>query len=407
MKRLRAIGFWTHLVAGAVAGVVILVLSLTGAALAFKPQLLRAVDTAGFEIDAAGRTALDAPALLQTLNAERPGVAVRSLTLPRDPASPVAAQVGAGTIYLDPYTGSVIGESSVAAARLFRTLEDWHRWLAMSGDTRQTGRAVTGVANLAFLFLAASGFYLWWPRAWTLRHLKPIVLFRWVSTGRARDFNWHNVAGFWSVPMVAVMTATGAFMSYPSLNVGLQRLMGGSAVESGATGRRPGPGGAGPEGRQGEAGRGGARAGVASTPVAVDNAIVASALAAARERQPEWTALTLELPRVAGAPVSVMVADGASSSPVARSVLTMDAGTGQVVRWQTPATASLAQRVRSWIRCAHTGEQWGVVGQSFAAIGCLGGALLVWTGLSLALRRLANALRRARVTREVHVPARA
>ena len=212
MKQLRAFFFWAHLVAGSAAGVIILILSLSGAALAFKPQILRTIDTAGFDIAANGRQPLAASALATAVRDARRGESVRALTLQRDAESPASAQVGASTIYLDPYTGAVLGEASVRAQQLFRTIENWHRWLAMSGDGRETGRAVTGVANVALLFLALSGIYLWWPRGWTLRHLRPIVWFKRASTGRARDFNWHNVVGLWMAPMMVVMTATGAAM---------------------------------------------------------------------------------------------------------------------------------------------------------------------------------------------------
>ncbi|MEQ1729030.1 MAG: PepSY-associated TM helix domain-containing protein, partial [Vicinamibacterales bacterium] len=238
MKQLRAIFFWAHLVAGSVAGLIILVLSLSGAALAFKPQILRAVDTAAFDITADGRKPLAASALAASVRDARPGESVRALTLQRDAALPASAQIGVSTLYLDPYTGAVLGESSVRAQQLFRTIENWHRWLAMSGEGRETGRAVTGVANVALLFLALSGVYLWWPRGWTLRHLRPIVWFKRASTGRARDFNWHNVVGLWMAPMMVVMTATGAVMSYPALNGVLQAATGGAAP---AEGGRPGP----------------------------------------------------------------------------------------------------------------------------------------------------------------------
>ena len=76
-------------------------------------------------------------------------------------------------------------------------MTNWHRYLAMSGESRATGRSITGISNAAFLVLALSGLYIWWPRQLTRRALTPIVWFRRTSTGRARDFNWHNTIGFW------------------------------------------------------------------------------------------------------------------------------------------------------------------------------------------------------------------
>jgi hypothetical protein len=42
----------------------------------------------------------------------------------------------------------------------------------------------------------------------------------------------------------------------------------------------------------------------------------------------------------------------------------------------------------TFIRYGHTGEAWGVAGQTVAGLSSLGGAVLVWTGVSLSLRRL-------------------
>ena len=56
-----------------------------------------------------------------------------------------------------------------------------------------------------------------------------------------------------------------------------------------------------------------------------------------------------------------------------------------------------------WLRWLHTGEALGVVGQTIAGLASLGAAVLVWTGLSLALRRArAYAATRRRV--EVEIP---
>jgi hypothetical protein len=47
------------------------------------------------------------------------------------------------------------------------------------------------------------------------------------------------------------------------------------------------------------------------------------------------------------------------------------------------------------MRFVHTGEYYGMIGQTVAGIVSLGGAVLVWTGIALALRRF-NAWKRRR-----------
>ena len=44
--------------------------------------------------------------------------------------------------------------------------------------------------------------------------------------------------------------------------------------------------------------------------------------------------------------------------------------------------------MRGWLRFAHMGELGGVTGQTLACVASVGGMFLVWTGLSLAWRRL-------------------
>ena len=45
---------------------------------------------------------------------------------------------------LDPYTGKVLGEGSARARAFFRSVTDWHRWVAAEGASRPTGRPGTG-----------------------------------------------------------------------------------------------------------------------------------------------------------------------------------------------------------------------------------------------------------------------
>lgn len=47
-----------------------------------------------------------------------------------------------------------------------------------------------------------------------------------------------------------------------------------------------------------------------------------------------------------------------------------------------------------WLRFIHTGEAFGVAGQTVAGLASLGGVMLSWTGVALALRRFAAWRRR-------------
>jgi uncharacterized iron-regulated membrane protein len=82
----------------------------------------------------------------------------------------------------------------------------------------------------------------------------------------------------------------------------------------------------------------------------------------------------------------------------ARSTLTVNGVTGAETSWEPYAQASRGQKLRGWMRFAHTGELGGRLGELAAGLASAGGAFLVWTGISLraaAIRRLVRRRRSA------------
>ena len=374
MKTLRSLIFWLHLAAGTGAGLVILVMSATGVVLAFKPQILNRIEHGVRFVAPQDGARVPPSQLLAAARVRRPDAAPASLALDRDPSASAAVSFGRdATVYVNPYTGNVLGEGSAGAQQFFRSVENWHRWLAVDGDNRATARALTGAANVIFLGLAVSGLFLWWPHTWLPQHMKAILVFRRASTGRARDFNWHNVIGFWCAPVIIILAATGAVMSYPWANRLLYQLAG---TPLAAPAQR-----AGPQGERAGAGRGAGPRG--ALPDNLDQL-----WARAEQQLPGWRTITMRLPDRRDAPVSFTMTDTESWNAFARSQLTLDASTGDVTRWEPYDGTSRGQKWRGWVRFGHTGELGGLAGQTLAGAASLGGVVLVWTGLALALRRL-------------------
>jgi len=104
------------------------------------------------------------------------------------------------------------------------------------------------------------------------------------------------------------------------------------------------------------------------------------------------------------APIAFSMSDRAHWNGFARSTLTLDPRTGAEIRWEPYATTSLGQKARGWLRFAHTGELGGVPGEAIAGLASAGGGFLVWTGLSLALRRFAAWWLRRRSSRAEETP---
>jgi len=127
--------FWLHLVGGCLAGLVILILSVTGILLAYERQIITWLDR-DFRIESASRnSARVPPGTLMSAVAGRYETAPSAATLRSDPAAPVEISPARNRVLLvNPYNGNVLGESAPRARRFFEEVENWHRWLAMSND---------------------------------------------------------------------------------------------------------------------------------------------------------------------------------------------------------------------------------------------------------------------------------
>ena len=313
-----------------------------------------------------------------------PAGRVTSVALGRDPREPAVVRLAGGaTVHVDRFTGEPLGDGETRTRRFLRTVLHVHRWLALEGERRIVGRTIMATANLAFLFLLASGLCLWWPRRGGRAAWRQALRFRRGLAGRARDFNWHNVIGFWSAVPLAVIVVSGATISYQWAADAVHRLAGdtppfqtspralppalGAALSAAADARDP-------------------AAADPADPAAPPVALEALAARAAAETA-GWRTITIDLPASAREPVVVAVDRGTGRQPSRSEDLLFDGATGELVGRAGYPTFSRGFQVRRWLRFAHTGEVYGVVGQSVAGAVSLGVAVLVWTGLAMSWRR--------------------
>ena len=378
--KFRSILFWLHLTCGVVAGTVILIMSVTGVLLTYQRQITAWADTRWYRIDPAPQR-LSADAIVSRVAELRPDLSPTAVVLRSDPAAPASLTIGPGRqLFVDPYTGDVLGEGNGEGVRaFFRVVVEWHRYVAASGASRPLGRAVTGASNLAFLFIVVSGLFLWWPRSLKWSTLRSITWFKGGLYGRARDFNWHNTIGFWSAIPLAIIVAGGVVISYPWATGLVYRAYGEAPPAPPAAVARQ-------EGGQ-------ARARAQRPPI--DGVGLDVMIATAAAHMPDWKTISVALPS-GDAPRVVLTLDaGDGGQPHKRATLTLQRQTGGVERWEPFASQSPGRRARTWLRFAHTGEFYGLAGQTAAGIFTGGAVVLVWTGLAMALRRLLSWRRRS------------
>jgi uncharacterized iron-regulated membrane protein len=377
---IRRVVFWLHLLTGLTAGAVIATMAVTGALLTFEPQI---VQWAERDLWRATPPAPDSPRLpLATVVARaqerQAGERATTLSLRPDPRSSVRVGFGRDrALYVNPYSGDVVGAGS-RTHDVMHTIEDWHRWLG----SRDLGRPFTGACNLAFLGLAVSGLYIWWPRS-----VESLDRPRHHGSRRApaRPGARLQLAQLDRLLVRAGADHPHAHRRRHVLPVGERSPLSPDRQRTAARrGRRRTGGGPRRPARRCQWRSTRRRA----TPRRRDEAprcrraLRARGPADARVDQPH-----LATAAASWGAVTAFIQEPPTWHPSPRSVLTLDAATAEVVRWEPFKEANMGRTLRLLARVLHTGEIGGVIGQLIVGLASAGGAFLVYTGAALAWRR--------------------
>jgi uncharacterized iron-regulated membrane protein len=381
--RIRSVIFWIHLACGVCAGLVILMMSVTGVLLTYERQLTVLFDRDYYTGESQGAARLQFADFIAAARGYAPEITPAGITISSDPAAPVSVQLSRSrSLFINPYTGEILGEGAQGIRNFFHTVTGWHRWFNVEGEARETARAVTGACNLAFLFLVISGMYLWLPRRLKWPFIRGVVFFNpQARTAKARDYNWHHVFGIWSsIPLIMVI-ATAVVFSYPWANNLVFRSVGEEPPQRGLHGPPGSDGGnriiagtrnGGPE---------------MFTPLSLDLLFERAA-----EYLDNWNTVTVQSPHSQDSSITFSIDQGNGGQPQKRHQLTLDRNTAEALKWEPFESQSAGRRARVYIRFLHTGEALGIIGQTIAGLVSLTSIIMVWTGLVLAWRRLIQPL---------------
>lgn len=212
---MRKAWFQVHKWIGLILAVLIIPLCLTGSALVWHDALDRVLNAGRYAVTAG--PALSVDRLAQAAQAALPaGQRIASLRMPEDAGAPAIAMSGPTktrvqgppprtNVYLDPATGRVLEVSNSRSGPVM-VMHMIHGSLLVPG----VGRQIVGWIGVAMLLSSISGLWLWWPTvgSW-LRGL------RW-RRHRNFDTNLHHLFGFWIALPLAVLSLTGAWISFPA-----------------------------------------------------------------------------------------------------------------------------------------------------------------------------------------------
>ncbi|SFQ68724.1 PepSY-associated TM helix domain-containing protein [Hymenobacter arizonensis] len=206
-----------HLWLGLSSGLVVFIVSLTGAIFTFQDEI-RDVTEPWRTVEAQASMPMLLPSRLQTAAlAKHPGVAKASTWVTYfgpERSATVFFTSPAGTptqVYLNPYTGRVLHELDLSR-HFFTIVQEIHMTLLLP---EAVAKWVVGGSVVIFLVLLGTGLALWWPKRKQER--KQRLTIKWGSRWRRLNYDLHNVLGFYIASLAGVLALTGLFMLFPVL----------------------------------------------------------------------------------------------------------------------------------------------------------------------------------------------
>jgi uncharacterized iron-regulated membrane protein len=260
------------------------------------------------------------------------------------------------TLYLNPYTGAVLGEFDQRKS-FFHFVEEIHRGLVAG----RVGKLVMGINSIIFIFILGTGLVLWWPA--TRRALSTRLRVKWDASWKRVNYDWHTALGLYSSVFLLVMTLTGMGMAFDWVGQGINTL-------THSPQQRPEP--------------------PTSTLPATEPATkleADAALALARQQAPEAKSYTIQLPKAPDGSIQVGILRPGAITERATDDVYLDQYSGRVLRQQAYAEKPLGQRIRGLFKPIHTGAIFGWPTKVLAFVFVLLGATFPITGTIMWLNR--------------------
>jgi uncharacterized iron-regulated membrane protein len=197
---MRKVLLQLHLWGGLAAALPLIVVGVTGAFLVYGEEIDRAVDPQLFYVTPAGPP-LPAQVLLDRVQAAHPGETVVGCSPPAAAdRSYMFFTTGRNYIYVDPYSGQVLGAKPLAAG-LRRKMFLIHSQL-MAG---KVGHTIVVAATVLSILLIVTGVVLWWRFK--------IFGVKWRAGWWRFNFDLHSVLGLYSAVVFLVLAVTGVVIA--------------------------------------------------------------------------------------------------------------------------------------------------------------------------------------------------
>jgi len=199
-----------HLWLGLSSGLVVLLLGITGCILAFEVEIRNITEPYQF-VEVENKPYL-APSVLKGI-AEKHLVSKMALGI-EYPGKGKAAraayydETNYELVYLNPYSGQVLKHKNMPDD-FFRIILEGHFYLWLP---HEIGQPIAASATLIFVIMMVTGLILWWPKNKAAR--KQRFSIKWSARWRRKNYDLHNVLGFYMTWISIFLAVTGLVMGF-------------------------------------------------------------------------------------------------------------------------------------------------------------------------------------------------
>jgi uncharacterized iron-regulated membrane protein len=365
-----------HLYLSLVAGVFIVLATVTGCIMVFEDEINNTFYTERYFVEPASQklpiTELISIAEKETKGAKASGLKIyksadRSVEISlmakegdnKDKQAKTEEKKGRKPgflVYINPYTAEIISTIK-SGGSFFKKVEMIHRFLLSKKGG--IGNYVMSYSSMFFLFILVTGVILWWPKSNKI--LKQRLKVKWDGKTKRLVHDLHVVLGFYTSIFLIVIVSTGLIMAFPAVNSIIFKLTK-SKTES------PKP----PK---------------SNFVSGVEPLDLASLTQLINKISTNWESYNFRLPKEKDDVISVNVLEeGALENKV--NTYYFDQYTGEKLGALLFADRSLGQRIRSYVKPIHKGELLGLPTKILSFIISLLTITFPITGVIMWLNRL-------------------
>jgi len=352
-ERLRRAVFVVHLWVGLSLGLLAAVIGVTGSLLVFRHEIDSRLAPALLRVEPVGY-AQPPEAMLAAVERAYPEERVQHLMMPPGPtdAAEFWMRKGALRVFVDPYSGRVLGERRDDGGIMGR-LFDFHTELLVG----ERGKTVVGIAGIGLIVLCLSGIVVWWPRG--RQRLQDHLKVKWRAGRKRANYDLHRAGGFYASWLLVLVSLTGVALVFPdAAKAVVYRATGGGEVP-----KKP-----------------------KAKPAEAQPA--ARLFAAANAALPEGIVRRISFPAKPGDPLVVRKRLDGETHPNGMNYIYVDPGSAEVLRVDFDSRGSAAQQAMNSRYPLHIGAWAGLFSKLLhAALGLMPAVLMV-TGLVMWRQRL-------------------